>query len=103
MNDILDELKDKNLPIGTHGTYINRNAKYSTFKSLIDDIEVCIAFPEDISMWDDFDYILVMDDEFGQPYTPFYNVEEKPFTYVLNVVGNYNKFMDTLSFLEKVE
>ena len=101
MDDILNELREKNLPIGTHGTYISKDAKYSTFKHLIDDIEVCIAFPEDLSVWDDFDHILVMDDNFGQPYYPFYKIEEKQFPFVLNVAGCYNKFMDTLSFLEK--
>jgi len=103
MDDILSELRAKKLPIGTHGTYISKDAKYSTCKWLADDISVCIAFPENLASWDDFDHILVMDDECGQPYGPFYDVEKKQFAYVLNVVGNYNKFMDTMSFLERVD
>lgn len=101
MDDILSELREKNLPVGTHGTYISKDAKYSTFKTLVDDIKVCIAFPEDLTKWDDYNHVLVMDDSFGQPYTPFYSIEEKPFRYVLNVAGHYNKFMDTLQFLKR--
>ena len=103
MDDILSDLSAKKLPVGTHGTYISKDAKYSTFKGLTDDISVSIAFPEDLTAWDDFDHVLVMDDECCQPYGPFYNIEEKQFAYALNVVGNYNKFMNTLSFLERVD
>ena len=103
--DIIKELKKKKLPISENGTYINKEAKYSTYKNLVDDIKVCIAFPDDLSKWNDFDFILVLDDSFGQPYQPFYLAAEnksRRFTYVLNVIGNYNKFMDTLSFLERI-
>ena len=100
--DIAKELK--RLKIQTHegGSYINKNSSYSFFKVLKDEIEACVAFPEDLSLWDDFDYVLVLDDSFGQPYTPFYE-SEKPFVYMLDIIGRYNKLMDSLSFLERKE
>ena len=65
-----------------------------------------IAFPEDISKWNDFDYVLVLDEDFGQPYTPFYNHYEDEddsnyFEFLRNVVEAYNAKMDSLSFLER--
>jgi len=105
IEDIIKELKEKKLPISENGTYINKEAKYSTFKNLVDDIEVCIAFPDDLSKWNDFDFVLVLDEAFGQPYQPFYTAAEnknRRFAFVLNVIGHYNKFMNTLSFLEKI-
>lgn len=100
MRDILAELKRKGISCNNGGLWVQNNAKYICFKPLIDEVEVNIAFPEDLSEWNDFDYVLVMDDSFGQPYTPFYS--DKLFPYVLNVIGHYNKFMNGLSFLEKV-
>ena len=32
-----------------------------------------MAFQEDLSKFNDFDNVLVLDEEFGQPYTPFYD------------------------------
>lgn len=102
--DIIKELKEKRLPISEYGTYINKEAKFSTYKNLIKDIEVCIAFPEDLTSWDSFEHVLVLDDSFGQPYDPFYMADEnesRRFPFVLNVIGLYNKFMDSLNFLER--
>lgn len=57
----------------------------------------------------DFDvkYFIVMDEEFGQPYTPFYDVLENdedlvmPWT-VTEVVSEYNMAMDQIDWLERV-
>ena len=97
---ITKEFRKRHIPLKSGGTYINKNAAYCTFKNLADDISVNIAFPEDLSEWDDFEYVLVLDENFGQPYTPFYESKE-PFMFLLNVIGRYNKFMDSLSFLER--
>ena len=99
---ILSELNERDIPCCTNGgSYVNKNSKYVCYKRLVGDIEVNIAFPENLAEWNDFDYILVMDDEFGQPYTPFYEANH-PFTFLLNVIGNYNKLLNSLSFLEKI-
>lgn len=105
--NIKEEIKRKHLPYNEgHASYIHKNAIYSTDKILDNDISVCIGFPEDLSKWDDFAYVLVLDESFGQPYTPFYHVEEHEryqFPFVLNIVGRYNKFMDSLEFLERIK
>ena len=100
MDKILTELKERKIPFTEGGKYVHKDAYYTCWHVLMDEIEVNIAFPEDLSKWDDFDYILVLDDSFGQPYTPFYEARHM-FTYLLNVIGHYNKFMDSLNFLER--
>ena len=104
--DIQQELKQRHLPIGQHGTYISKDSKFSTYKTLEKNIDVCIAFPEDLSKWDSFDHVLVLDDDFGQPYEPFYAADEdenRRFPFVFNIIGQYNKFMNSLSFLERIK
>jgi len=107
LEDIKAEAKKKKLHYSEgFASYIHKDAVCSISKLLADDITVNIGFPEDLSKWNDFAFVIVMDESFGQPYTPFYHVEEHKryqFPFVLNVVGHYNKFMDSLSFLEKHE
>ena len=48
------------------------------------EISFNIAFGEDLSTFNDFDNVLILDEEFGQPYTPFYDylngeIEDFPF------------------------
>lgn len=99
MGEIIKELEERKIPHCEGGGYIHKNAYYSFWIALVHDIEVCVALPEDLSEWNDEDYVLVLDDSFGQPYTPFYG--NKAFPFVLNVIGLYNKFMDSLNFLER--
>ena len=101
IEDILKELKAKNIQNAEGGSWVNKNAYHVLWKVLVSSIEVDIALPKDLSEWDDFDYVLVMDDDFGQPYTPFYS--EESFPALLNIIGHYNKFMDSLDFLERKE
>lgn len=107
MKDIINELNSKNMAVLTHGTYIHPDAKYATFHGVGDgDITICIAFPKKLSEWNSYDYVLVMDEYGGQPYYPFYKAEEDPsfrFVGCLNIIGEYNEFMDSLSFLERIE
>ena len=56
-----------------YANFINVDAVRSFHQYLADDICLYVAFPEDLSKWDDFDYVLILDDNFGQPYTPFYS------------------------------
>lgn len=67
-------------------------------------IYVCFPdFEEGLAEWDDFNYVLVLDDDFGQPYTPFYGENYKKdvqdFPYLEYVIETYNKFMDSFDFL----
>lgn len=106
MEDIKAEILEKHLPWNGASTYIHKDAVHSTFRVLTQDISVNIAFPQDLSTWDSYEHVLVMDENFGQPYYPFYTADEnesKRFPFVLNIIGLYNKFMDSLSFLERVE
>lgn len=100
--------KDDLLKLGFRpgGTYIKEDADIAWFRTLVDSISLNIAFPEDISKWNDFDYVIVLDDDFGQPYTPFYSHYEDDedsecFDFLRKVITAYNKVMDSLGFLEK--
>lgn len=100
--------KDDLLKLGFRpgGTYIKEDADISWFRTLVDSISLDIAFPEDISKWNDFDYVIVIDEDFGQPYTPFYSHYEDDedsecFVFLRKVITAYNKVMDSLGFLEK--
>ena len=105
-------LKKMHLPVSEgHCTYIHPQGMFSTHKELADTITVNICWPDDLSTWDSFDHVIVLDEDFCQPYTPFYDLEEKAEKYpnrpmnhfAMNVAGNYNKFMDSLPFLERID
>lgn len=73
------------------------------------EVDVDIGFKEDIHDWNDFDNIIALDDDFGQLYTPFYKEEYfdkgeeiTNFHYLEEFVKRYNKYMDSLPFLERV-
>lgn len=62
------------------------------------------AQPSD-STWD-LDWFIVLDEEFCQPYTPFYehiddDVEQAGPAVLPDIVANYNRFMSSLSWLEE--
>lgn len=92
------------------GSWIHKNAIRFMSIPLHDKYEITlnIGFPEDLSKWDDFNYILVLDEEFGQPYIPFYAYLEgawqKRESPVLNkIIKNYNEEMRALPFLEEIK
>lgn len=69
-------------------------------------IYVCFPEAEKMEKWNDLDYILVLDDDFGQPYTPFYRRygEDVNDCWCLEkVIEKYNEWMDSLEFLEEIE
>ena len=101
VDTIKAELKRRGLPSSSGGLYINAKSVFCFWKSLVEDIEVAIAIPENLSEWDDENYVLVMDDSFGQPYTPFYM--DGSFLFLEKVKLEYNRFMNSLNFLERVE
>ena len=70
---------------------------YNKCSQLYKDIElfVDIFINEDGTLsFDDCDNVLVIDDNFGQPYTPFY--DNKQFQFLSVVIYRYNEFMDKL-------
>lgn len=81
--------------------YISRGKKYK-FECSID-----IGFTENLENWNDFDNIIVLDEDFLQPYTPFYGnnfgKNIKNFPCLEATIKEYNCYMDSLSFLEEVK
>ena len=72
--------------------------KYSKCINLYDDIEVFIRFNinEDGTLsFDDYDDVDVIDDNYMQYYTPFYE-SKKPFHFLDLIVFKYNEVMDNL-------
>ena len=92
--------------IRTPVTYVNKDSICGFWDYLVgDDISITIAFPEDFSKWNDFDYVLVLDEAFGQPYGPFYHYmggKIELFPYLENVIEKYNEFMSSMPFLEEI-
>lgn len=66
-----------------------------------------IAFSSDINDWNDFDNVLVLDEDFCQPYTPFYGdnygKDVNNFPVLEMVISNYNNFMDGLNIFEEID
>ena len=93
------------------GTWINQYSEWlfsftGEFPGSCGDFIVCIGFPDfekGLAEWDDFSFVLVLDDEFGQPYTPFYGKNYKKdiqnFPCLEFVIEKYNEFMDSFDFL----
>lgn len=111
-NVTMDDIR-KSVKIQDGGSWIHKESAYFFRETLEDSIELNIAFPEDLSKWNDYDYILILDDDFCQPYTPFYSyldtnmdgIEDdnhKFSEFFLRVVEKYNKVMGSLDFLEVI-
>lgn len=92
-----------------HGkvSYVNENSVCGFWEPLCHEISVNIVFPEDLSEWNDFDYILVLDEDFCQPYGPFYHYMngeiKEPWDGLKEVIEAYNEFMSSLTFLEEID
>ena len=68
------------------------------------EISFNMAFKKDRRDFNDFDNILVLDEEFGQPYIPFYNfMNEKKdsFPFLDEVISAYNTWISKFDFLEE--
>ena len=90
------------------GTWINKESKFFIskcfeYKPTQFEFSIGIAFKEDLSDWNDFDNVLVLDEDFCQPYTPFYGdnfvKDITNFPTLENCIEQYNRFMDSLPFL----
>lgn len=87
-------------------SFINDKVVKWISKELCREISVYIGFSEDISEWNDFDFVIILDDSFCQPYTPFYSYMDgkiRPFSCLNEVIEKYNKFMSSLPFLKEIK
>lgn len=98
------------------GGYLIKDAKWFISKIIrkkdksYQDYELSfsMAFQEDLLKFNDFDNILVLDEEFCQPYTPFYgymenNGNKEPFPFLAWIISEYNEWMSGFDFLEEVK
>ena len=94
------------------GSWIDKSSKLHISKSFIlpeydFEFSIDICFKPDISDWNDFDNVLVLDEDFIQPYTPFYGDNYKKevsnFPCLEHCIGKYNEFMDSFDFLCEVD
>lgn len=93
------------------GMWFNRYVEWyisftGEFPNSCGDFSIYIGFPdfeEGLAEWDDFSFVLVLDDDFGKPYTPFYGKNYKKdiqdFPCLEYVIEAYNNFMDSFDFL----
>ena len=67
------------------------------------EFSISIYFKDDIGDWNDFDNVLVLDEDFLQPYTPFYGKNYKKeisnHPCLEYCIEKYNEFMDSFDFL----
>ena len=91
----------------TGGTWICDGVTYYIHNSVdaIDGgIEIEIGFPKDIRSWNDDDFVFVLDDEFCQPFTPFYKKladDSLSYPFLDSFVKEYNKLMDGIRIFER--
>lgn len=87
------------------GSWIDKDCTLFKTIPLIGEIELNVGFST-VDNWDDFKHVLVLDDDFGQPYTPFYGDnygrQINDFTFLQKVIRRYNEEMDKLDFLERI-
>lgn len=86
------------------GSWINKSSRYFKTVCLADPVELNVGF-NTVDDWDDFEYVLILDDDFGQPYTPFYGdnygKEISDFEFLQKVIRRYNEEMDKIPFLRR--
>lgn len=74
-----------------------KTPRYFYIKFLCDEIELIIEIginENGTLSFDDYENVLLIDDDFGQPYNPFYRDTEFPF--LDKVINKYNEAMDDL-------
>ena len=93
------------------GIWINKEAifyitKFFCLPKYDFEFSIAICFKEDISDWNDFDNVLVLDEDFAQPYTPFYGNNYKKeisnHPCLEYCIEKYNEFMSSFDFLCEV-
>lgn len=101
----VQQLRDAGFRPG--GSWMHENAFMFAERCFAYELSVSICFFPDLDVWDDFHNILVLDEEFGQPYTPFYSEnykkDIKDFPVLEYCIRQYNDFLDSFDFLEEVK
>lgn len=86
--------------------YLHKNCFMKLRRNPGFEFTIYVTFPEDLSKWDDFEHTFVMDDDFAQPYTPFYGDNYKKditdFPCLEYCIQKYNEFLDSIPVLERV-
>jgi len=100
----------KNIPLLGDATWIHPKAtRFLSYTLRINcsDIDVDIGFPENLQEWNDFDFVVVIDEEFEQPYGPFYSKLDNPNwegnDFLNELVAEYNNLLSSLPFLEEIK
>lgn len=101
----VQQLRDAGFRPG--GSWMHENAFMFAERRFAYELSVSICFFPDLGVWDDFYNILVLDEEFGQPYTPFYSENYKKdikyFPVLESCIRQYNDFLDSFDFLEEIK
>ena len=99
-------------PNTTINEVLNNGFKYSVdckyltkFVTLKNSIVLYIKIPlSGLYAFDDINNVDVLDDDFCQPYTPFYNNYDKDISvgnkFLIDVIKRYNEEMNKITFLE---
>lgn len=90
------------------GSWIKKNAdifisKSFYYKKTDFEFSINIALNSNTLNFDDYDNVLILDEDFGQPYTPFYVYFDKnvnDFEVLEYVINCYNLLMDSYKFLD---
>ena len=94
------------------GTWITKDAalcytQIYRYKKNNFSFSINVSVNKDVRNWNDYDNVLILDEAFLQPYTPFYDAlyeKEVPNLPALEfVVKQYNKLLSKMPFLEMVE
>lgn len=102
------DLKEGNLGIENTDHYM---VKFLKYKGLKFEISIYLTFSRELYPWNDFDNVEVLDEDFLQPYTPFYGVlkdqaegiPSNGFQALNWVIHSYNEYMSHLPFLEEIK
>jgi hypothetical protein len=101
----VQQLRDAGFRPG--GAWIHAEAFMFAERCLAHELSVSICFFPELGVWDDFHNILVLDEEFGQPYTPFYSENYKKdiknFPVLEYCIRQYNDFLGSFDFLEEIK
>ena len=95
------------------GSWLNSNAEYYLPYNINKNgnrFSIEIGIPFNLNEWNDCDFIMVIDDAFLQPYTPFHNVrceqckgkQSANFHTLDWVIKEYNNYLSSLDFLEEI-
>lgn len=103
-----DVYLNKSLYKTTHVTVHDDDASSAWTEKREYEISIVIAFDSSgLASWDDFENVLVLDEDFGQPYTPFYGDNYKKdvsnFPFLEWVISEYNALFDSIPIFERID